>query len=139
MNPDIDIQYVGADMASGVDAELFAQFQGVFGKFARPEEMLSTADEQKEAAEGEVEETKSSEVVEVEEELKKISKKKKKLMSRLTVAQLKQLVPRPDVVEAHDVTSHDPKLLVFLKCPFSALHVTIFSSSIFTFCKLIPC
>ena len=26
-----------------------------------------------------------------------------------------QLVPRPDVVEMHDVTAQDPKLLVFLK------------------------
>jgi splicing factor 3B subunit 2 len=36
-------------------------------------------------------------------------------MSRLSVAELKQLVQRPDVVEAHDVTSSDPRLLVFLK------------------------
>jgi splicing factor 3B subunit 2 len=48
-------------------------------------------------------------------EMKKISKKKKRLMSRLSVAELKQLVQRPDVVEAHDVTSHDPRLLVYLK------------------------
>lgn len=47
--------------------------------------------------------------------ISKISKKKKKLMSRLSVAELKQLVPRPDVVEAHDVTSADPRLLVYLK------------------------
>ena len=44
-----------------------------------------------------------------------ISKKKKRLMSRLSVAELKQLVLRPDVVEAHDVTSSDPRLLVYLK------------------------
>ena len=29
-----------------------------------------------------------------------------------------QLVPRPDVVEMHDVTAHDPKFLVFLKVNF---------------------
>jgi splicing factor 3B subunit 2 len=33
----------------------------------------------------------------------------------LTVAELKQLVPFPDAVEAHDVTSADPRFLVFLK------------------------
>ena len=49
------------------------------------------------------------------EEPKKLSKKKKKLLSRLSVAELKQLVQRPDVVEAHDVTSSDPRLLVYLK------------------------
>lgn len=45
----------------------------------------------------------------------KISKKKLKKQSRLTVAELKQIVERPDLVEMHDVTSMDPKLLVLLK------------------------
>lgn len=31
------------------------------------------------------------------------------------MAELKQLVNRPDVVEMHDVTARDPKLLVQLK------------------------
>ena len=44
-----------------------------------------------------------------------ISKKKLRKLNRLTVAQLKQLVDRPDVVEMHDVTAHDPKLLIHLK------------------------
>jgi len=113
MNPDVEIQYVGADMASGVDADLFAQFQGVFGKFARPEELFS--EKQSGAPEEKEEDTERSEAPVAEEEVQKVSKKKKKLMSRLSVAQLKQLVPRPDVVEAADVTSHDPRLLVFLK------------------------
>lgn len=45
----------------------------------------------------------------------KLSKKKLKQQTRLSVAALKQLVTRPDVVEMHDVTALDPKLLVFLK------------------------
>lgn len=45
----------------------------------------------------------------------KMSKKKLRRMNRLTVAELKQLVARPDVVEMHDVTAHEPKLLVHLK------------------------
>ncbi|XP_075425893.1 splicing factor 3B subunit 2 [Ascaphus truei] len=45
----------------------------------------------------------------------KISKKKLRRMNRFTVAELKQLVSRPDVVEMHDVTAQDPKLLVHLK------------------------
>ncbi|XP_056299222.1 splicing factor 3B subunit 2 isoform X1 [Pseudoliparis swirei] len=45
----------------------------------------------------------------------KLSKKKMRRMNRLTVAELKQLVARPDVVEMHDVTAHEPKLLVHLK------------------------
>lgn len=45
----------------------------------------------------------------------KLSKKKLRRMNRFTVAELKQLVSRPDVVEMHDVTAQDPKLLVHLK------------------------
>jgi splicing factor 3B subunit 2 len=45
----------------------------------------------------------------------KLSKKKLKKATRLSVAELKQLVNRPDVVEMQDVTARDPKLLVHLK------------------------
>ena len=45
----------------------------------------------------------------------KISKRKQKQMTRLSVAELKQCVTRPDVVEMHDVTARDPRLLVLLK------------------------
>jgi splicing factor 3B subunit 2 len=50
-----------------------------------------------------------------DKEQPKISKKKLRRMNRLSVAQLKQLVERPDVVEMHDVTAPDPKLLIHLK------------------------
>lgn len=50
-----------------------------------------------------------------EKEEPKMSKKKLRKLNRLTVAQLKQLVERPDVVEMHDVTAMDPKLLIHLK------------------------
>ena len=45
----------------------------------------------------------------------KLSKRKLKKLNRLSVAELKQLVHRPDVVEMHDVTAKDPGLLVALK------------------------
>lgn len=50
-----------------------------------------------------------------EESGPRLSRKARKLKSRLSVAELKQLVQRPDVVEAHDVTAADPRMLVFLK------------------------
>ncbi|KAG8228616.1 hypothetical protein J437_LFUL009321, partial [Ladona fulva] len=50
-----------------------------------------------------------------EGEKSKLSKRKLKRLTRLSVAELKQLVSRPDVVEMHDVTARDPKLLVQLK------------------------
>lgn len=45
----------------------------------------------------------------------KLSKKKLRRLNRISVAQLKQLVERPDLVEMHDVSAHDPKLLIQLK------------------------
>jgi splicing factor 3B subunit 2 len=45
----------------------------------------------------------------------KISRKKYKALHRLSIAELKQLVKRPDVVEVWDVTASDPRLLVYLK------------------------
>ncbi len=50
-----------------------------------------------------------------EDEKPKLSKRKLKKLTRLSVAELKQVVARPDVVEMHDVTAKDPKLLIHLK------------------------
>ncbi|PIL24379.1 hypothetical protein GSI_14132 [Ganoderma sinense ZZ0214-1] len=49
------------------------------------------------------------------EEKKPLSKKKARKMNRLTVAELKQLVKKPEVVEWTDVTASDPRLLLHLK------------------------
>ena len=46
-----------------------------------------------------------------------------KLKNQLSVAQLKQSVLRSDAVEAHDVTSADPKFLVYLKTYRNAVAV----------------
>ena len=43
-----------------------------------------------------------------DDDKQKLSKRKQKILSRLSVAELKQLVIRPDVVEMHDVTAKDP-------------------------------
>jgi splicing factor 3B subunit 2 len=48
-------------------------------------------------------------------EKKPLSKKKARKMNRLTVAELKQLVRKPEVVEWTDVTAADPRLLLHLK------------------------
>lgn len=45
----------------------------------------------------------------------KLSKKKRKLLSRMKVSELKQITNHPEVVEAWDVTAQDPILLVQLK------------------------
>ena len=111
----IEIQYVSADIRDIVGNDsLLSQFKDVFDKFTKVEDLVAPSNVQT----GEDTKTTSNEVsteIAASDEVKKLSKKKKKLLSRLTVAQLKQLVPRPDVVEAHDVTSSDPCMLVYLK------------------------
>ncbi|CAK1550445.1 unnamed protein product [Leptosia nina] len=57
------------------------------------------------------------------EEKERLSKRKLKKLSRLSVAELKQLVSRPDVVEMYDVTARDPKLLVQLKAHRNTVQV----------------
>ena len=45
----------------------------------------------------------------------KMSKKKRKKLNKLSIAELKALVRNPEVVEWHDVSSSDPRLLVQIK------------------------
>lgn len=45
----------------------------------------------------------------------RLSKKKRKQLKTLSVAELKAMVRRPEVVEWHDVSSSDPRLLVQIK------------------------
>ncbi|XP_064480606.1 splicing factor 3B subunit 2-like isoform X2 [Ornithodoros turicata] len=49
------------------------------------------------------------------EEKPKLSKRKMKKLSRMSIADLKQKVNRPELVEMHDVTAKDPVLLLHLK------------------------
>jgi splicing factor 3B subunit 2 len=46
---------------------------------------------------------------------KQLSKKKQRKVNRLSVAELKRLVKKPEMVEWTDVTAQDPKLLITLK------------------------
>eukprot|EP00980_Cylindrotheca_fusiformis_P001683 scaffold381_cov138-Cylindrotheca_fusiformis.AAC.19 len=46
---------------------------------------------------------------------KPMSKRKLRELTRPSVADLKRRVKRPDLVEAHDVTSADPEFLIYLK------------------------
>jgi splicing factor 3B subunit 2 len=52
-----------------------------------------------------------------------LSKRKLRRMQRLTVAELKQMVPKPELVEGADVTANDPRLLLQLKATRNAVPV----------------
>ena len=110
---DVEVEYVTPDVDALVASNpILEQFKDIFQKFSG---VGMSNDESVEETAPVTANEQSTEEDRHEDTVKKLSKKKKKLMSRLSVAELKQLVQRPDVVEAHDVTSSDPRLLVYLK------------------------
>jgi len=124
----VSVEYVSArDDVLGNEA--FAELADVFGKFATAEQLLSdaAAGPADGADAGGAEKPAKASVVAATgaegDEGKELSKRKKKHMQRLSIAELKQLVPKPEVVEAWDVTSLDPRLLVQLKSCRNAIPV----------------
>ncbi|XP_059220448.1 splicing factor 3B subunit 2 [Stomoxys calcitrans] len=126
-NEDVTIEYVPERITIADLAPMYRQFYRVFEMF-KLENKPKVSEKEKaaaEAAEANANQKKPlSRVPEEEEEevdedklddKEKLSKRKLKKLTRLSVAELKQLVSRPDVVEMHDVTARDPKLLVQLK------------------------
>ncbi|KXS19584.1 DUF382-domain-containing protein [Gonapodya prolifera JEL478] len=128
--PDVEIEYVAAPPPlEDLDEETSSQFAAVFQRFttASGDETAETA-----KADEEDEETKARKALlqdsdeegegatkeggaEGDDDEKGLSKKKERKLNRLTVAELKQLVKKPEVVDWVDVTASDPKLLVHLK------------------------
>lgn len=120
---DIDIEFVPEDIHLEKN---YAEFSKVFEhfKFSNSNNITveKTDDVKKSHAATKAEELErlkrmmeDEEEEEREKSSEKLSKKKLKLQTRISVAALKQLVARPDVVEMYDVTARDPKLLVHLK------------------------
>jgi len=89
----------------------YEEFARIFGHFQPTEEEISEMKIESQVEGGEQNEQNQ----EPEPEVKQMSKKEKKRLKRISVAVLKQLVRRPDVVESWDVTAADPRLLVHLK------------------------
>jgi len=115
--PNVEIEYeVETPVFNNPEYE---QFKDVFNHFIGKDEDEEENEENKEKEEEkEKDDSKSSDDSSSEEEAPKenvIGKKKLKKMSRLSVAELKQLVNKPEVVEWVDVTAADPKLLISLK------------------------
>lgn len=112
----VEIQYVAPK--EELDDIGLAFFAHVFQKFTTPEE-LTAPRQKKEATEVKAEQPVVEEKVEEAEDetddAPKLSKKARRRKNRLGIADLKQLVKRPDVVEIWDTTAADPRTLVFLK------------------------
>lgn len=97
------------------DSEEFALFKDIFQKFGAPIDEDEVAKEANAGNQGEVFYDDDDIPSEDEDSTPKISKKKRKQMNKLSVAELKALVKIPEVVEWQDVSSSDPRLLVQIK------------------------
>eukprot|EP00947_MAST-08B_sp_MAST-8B-sp1_P004343 g4343.t1 len=119
------VEYVSAEAPDD------PEFAAVFKRFAAAED-LSAASEDKDGAADESAgaggdgaggngggrsgiEDNDDDDDEEEEKGPALSRRQRRKRDRLTVAELKQLVKHPEVVEAHDVTTANPRLLVYLK------------------------
>ncbi|KAJ9589903.1 hypothetical protein L9F63_016964 [Diploptera punctata] len=114
--PEVEIEYIQETLGLSELDPMYRQFAKIFETF-RISEPEKTDDQNKELLKEPAREPelKKKTKKKKEEEKTKLSKRKLKKLTRLSVAELKQLVHRPDVVEMHDVTARDPKLLVQLK------------------------
>ncbi|KAJ4459663.1 putative Splicing factor 3B subunit 2 [Paratrimastix pyriformis] len=118
---DSEVTWVSETINPEEDPDGF--FAEIMRKFGDAASLTATHHSQTDEAGSETKKEKKESVKESDEEAKAggeskdkpLSKRKKKLMSRLSVAELKMLVKRADVVELHDTTAADPRLLVHLK------------------------
>jgi splicing factor 3B subunit 2 len=96
------------------DDALFEQFKGVIEKFyERGQDEDAQAEE---VAKPEIYDNEDAiPDEEAEEEARRKSRKQRKLESRLSIAELKALVRRPDLVEWTDISAPDPTLLLAVR------------------------
>ena len=136
---DPEVEYVSEPLPQD---ELFQDFAHIFEKFSHPKSTTSvtatatttattTATNQTDKKPEQSNDDKSLALVESNKnddtnqslqpsgedvsENQKISKRRLKQSTRMTVAELKQKVGRPELVELHDVTASDPSFLLNLK------------------------
>ncbi|EGD92923.1 PSP family protein [Trichophyton tonsurans CBS 112818] len=110
-----EIDYASTMFAPAeADNELFQLYQDVMGKFDQSEAEDSTV-KKSDKPEIYFDEDDIPDEEEEDNAETKISKKKRKQMNKLSVAELKAMVRKPEAVEWTDADASDPKLLVHIK------------------------
>ncbi|KAL9189693.1 hypothetical protein ACHAXT_009368 [Thalassiosira profunda] len=111
----------GGEAGGGAEGGNEQDLQAVMRRFQERAAVVVSDEEPTSASDATETKKESADGPDDEEEdgkLSGLSKRKIKDLLRPTVAQLKQRVSRPELVEAHDVTAPDPDFLVYLKgCP----------------------
>jgi splicing factor 3B subunit 2 len=106
----IEVEYVEKDEFL-LTGKYYDEFKNVFQYFTKPAPALILNKESEEGANRHGKQGNEEEKVDE----KPISRKQRKQLKQLRVAQLKALVKRPDVVEVWDTTAKDPLTLIYLK------------------------
>ncbi|KAI7858546.1 hypothetical protein BDC45DRAFT_457485 [Circinella umbellata] len=134
---DVEIEYVtqavdadslkNIETLSNVDENVLQQMSEVFKHYQISKNDAEEDNDQKDETTGENDLDQAGTITKKDDDLdsenedennqsdQPLSKKKLKKLQRLDVAELKQLVKKPEAVEWWDVTAADPKLLVNLK------------------------
>ncbi|KAK2825689.1 hypothetical protein FQN49_007466, partial [Arthroderma sp. PD_2] len=113
--PNDELDYASTTFAPAeADNELFQLYQDVMGRFDQSEVEDSTV-KKSDKPEIYFDEDDIPDEEEEDSAEAKISKKKRKQMNKLSVAQLKAMVRKPEAVEWTDADASDPRLLVHIK------------------------
>ncbi|KAF2878325.1 splicing factor 3b [Massariosphaeria phaeospora] len=94
-----------------VDDPLYETYKDVFQKFQQPTEEEAAKEVEQPEVMFELDDIPDEE----EQTGKQLSKRARKELNTLSIAQLKSLVKKPDLVEWTDISSPDPRLLVAIK------------------------
>jgi len=121
----VEVEYIVANLTDEIDRSdpNYAEFAGIFERFKSMEETKIVEEVPGEADKPSNDDAQKNDEETDENGVPKVSNKQKKKLKRPSLAVLKQLVKRPDVVEAWDVTAADPFLLVYLKSYRNAVPV----------------
>ncbi|KAJ7155572.1 DUF382-domain-containing protein [Mycena crocata] len=125
MNVDDDdnVEYVSEQLDA--NGSVLEAFSDVFARFQLPPEESTGKEHAYSKGEIIYSDDEMASEGDSDAETKPISKKKQRKMSRLTVAELKRLVKKPEVVEWTDVTAADPRLLLHLKSQRNTIPIPI--------------
>lgn len=111
-----DVPDVGTDVEITEDHPLYEQFRDVFARFQEADkEEPGLKDAEKEEVFFDDDNDNIQGEDEEEETTQRLSKKARKAAQKLSIAELKAIVRKPEVVEWTDTSAHDPRLLVNIK------------------------
>lgn len=115
-DPIQDVPAVDTDIEITEDNPLFDQFRDVFARFQEADkEDPGLKDVEKEEVFRDDDNDNIQGEDEEEETTQRLSKKARKAANKLSIAELKAIVRKPEVVEWTDTSAHDPRLLVNIK------------------------